>query len=217
MSIIISIEGNIGAGKTTIINEINKLTFNKSHIIILEQVQEWMNIKDDNDNNILELFYSDQQKYGYIFQSYVLFSRLQFMLKTIKDNPNSIIICERSHLTDIKVFAKALFELGKLSSIEWNVYNKWHKLIQELFDIKISGIIYNRCSPSICLERICKRSRNGESDITLDYLNLLHNKHEDWMKDLSDIKILNINGDIDILDNERNQLLNNILFFINSL
>ena len=47
MSIIISIEGNIGAGKTTIINEINKLTFNKPHIIILEQVQEWMSMNQE--------------------------------------------------------------------------------------------------------------------------------------------------------------------------
>ena len=108
---IFTIEGNIGSGKTTILRDINQFCkFEKKHIVIYEQVQEWCQMKDENNMDILSLFYKDKTKYSYIFQSYVLFSRINHMLETVKNNPGAIIICERSHFTDLYVFALALYE-----------------------------------------------------------------------------------------------------------
>lgn len=89
---IFTIEGNIGSGKTTILKEIDNLKFNKRHIVIYEQIKEWSEMKDENDKDILSLFYLDKTKYSYIFQSYVLFSRIHHLLETIRQNPDTIII-----------------------------------------------------------------------------------------------------------------------------
>ena len=43
---------------------------------------------------------------------------------------------------------------------------------------EIKGIIYIRCEPNICNERIRKRGREGESSIPLNYLERIHEKHE---------------------------------------
>ena len=43
------------------------------------------------------------------------------------------------------------------------------------------GVIYIQCPPEVCVERIKKRSREGEDTIPLDYLEKIHNKHEEWL------------------------------------
>jgi deoxyadenosine/deoxycytidine kinase len=228
---VFTVEGNIGSGKTTLVAELQNLKFNKPHIVVFEQVKEWSELKDENGVDILSLFYKDKKKYSYIFQSYVLFSRLTHMLNTIKQNPNAIIITERCHLTDLYVFAKSLFELGDINSMEWEVYNMWHKQIRELFNLKIKGTIYISTNPEVCYNRIKKRNRNGEESIPLDYLSLLHTKHEDWLtvrplqneevewfslNEDTVFPVLKLDGNVDIYDyEERNKQKKMIEKFIN--
>ena len=229
---IFTVEGNIGSGKTTLIGELKNLKFNKPHIVVFEQVKEWADLKDNEGVDILSLFYKDKQKYSYIFQSYVLFSRLHHLVKTIKDNPNHIIICERCHLTDLYVFAKSLYEMKDINDIEWKVYNMWHQQLRDMLDIKIDGCIFVNTSPEVCYNRIKKRSRTGEECIPLDYLNLLHEKHVDWLlerpkrdetKNWFALKkdfmspVLNIDGDVDIYDySSREKQMNSIIEFVNT-
>jgi deoxyadenosine/deoxycytidine kinase len=215
MSVIISLEGNIGSGKTTLLRELEEVKFNKPHIIIYEQVSEWQSIKNNKNENILELFYKDQEKYSYITQSYILFSRIKYLIQTIKDNPDKIIICERCHLTDLMVFSESLFNLNKLNEIEWKVYNEWHQMICNMFSVKIDAYIYNNVSPLVCLERIMKRSRLGESVIELEYLELLHDKHDKW---LQNDNTLVLDGNNDFSDKEERQvLIQSIINYVNGL
>lgn len=213
---IFTIEGNIGSGKTTILRDINQYCkFDKKHIVIYEQVQEWSQMKDDNNVDILSLFYKDKQKYSYIFQSYVLFSRINHMLETVKKNPDSIIICERSHFTDLYVFALALYESKDISEIEWKVYNEWHRKLRELLSITIVGIIYINTDSDVCHHRMKLRNRTGEEGVPLDYLKILEEKHNKWLLDRpvidstkkwfsvhkdSIIPVLTLNGNVDVYD-----------------
>jgi deoxycitidine kinase len=226
MTLIVTIEGNIGSGKTTLLQDIQNLTFSRPHVVVFENVTEWLNKKNSKDESILELFYTNQEKYSYIFQSYVLFSRVSHLLNAIKENPNGIVICERCHLTDLMVFANSLYELKKLNDIEWSVYQDWHQMIRKIFILRMDAIIYNRASPEICLQRICKRSRSGESSIELDYLSLLHNKHDDWLvhsnatllpkEETNHIMVMD--GNIDYSnDTKRQEQLSQIVQFVNGL
>ena len=228
---IFTVEGNIGSGKTTLIGQLKSLKFNKPHIVVFEQVDEWSSLKDNQGQDILSLFYKDKQKYSYIFQSYVLFSRLHHLLETIKNNPNHIIICERCHLTDLYVFAKSLHDLKDLSDIEWTVYNMWHQKLRDMLDIKLTGCIFVNTSPEVCLSRLNKRNRKGENGIPLDYLELLHKKHCEWlierpkqdenkkwfsMKKDFVCSVLNLDGNVDIYDyDERQKQLDLITEFVN--
>ena len=53
---LISIEGNICAGKSSIIKELRK---DQSINIIDEPLEEWLNLKTDDGKNILQAFYED--------------------------------------------------------------------------------------------------------------------------------------------------------------
>lgn len=61
---VFSIEGNIGAGKTTILEQIN----HPKIFVLREPVEEWMNLRDSDGNNILSNFYKDPKKYGFAFR-----------------------------------------------------------------------------------------------------------------------------------------------------
>lgn len=220
---IISIEAQIGAGKSSLIEQLKTVTFHKPHIVIPEQVTEWTNIKDDSGKNILELFYTDKKKFSYMFQSFVLFSRVHHLLKSVKENPNKIIICERSHLTDLMVFAQSLLELNDLLNIEMTVYKQWHEMIRDLFQLNITGFVYLQASPEVCMQRIIQRSRSGENTIDMSYLDLLHEKHESWLNtqnkhDKQTGKpVLILDGVVDKSSEERQNQIQTIVDFVKKI
>ena len=162
---LISIEGNIGSGKSTLVEYLKSLG---TYIFVDEPVSEWLSIKDKDGSNDLECFYKDQKENAFCFQILAYITRLKKLMDKIKECPsNVIIITERSIETDRNVFAKMLYEDGFLSSIEWETYNYWFTTFKDVS--KVDLIIYIKTSPDKCLERINKRNRIEENSIKLDY------------------------------------------------
>ena len=65
---IVSLEGNIGSGKTLLFNNLKENYKNNKKIIFLkEPVDEWEKIKDENGKSILKNFYDDQEKFAFPF------------------------------------------------------------------------------------------------------------------------------------------------------
>ena len=56
--------------------------------------------------------------------------------------------------------------------------------------------ISSNTGPEISLERIKKRSRDGESNIPLDYLKALHERHESWLSSESNVLHLDVSNSI---------------------
>jgi deoxyadenosine/deoxycytidine kinase len=192
---IISIEGNIGSGKSTIIEYLRLMNEhslqNKNIIFVDEPVNEWKNIKSNN-KNALELFYEDQDKNAFWFQVLAYITRLRNLLKTIEENPDKIIITERSIYTDKFVFAQMLYESGKISDIEFKTYKYWFDTFED--KTKIDIILYVNTEPEECLNRIKVRNRTEESSVKLEYLQKCHQKHLEWFKQQNNCKIICING-----------------------
>ena len=211
--ILISVEGNIGSGKSTLVKKLEeKFNDDKLNICFLQEpVNEWSEIKDENGITILENYYSDQEKYAFQFQMMAYITRLKKLRDALSENYD-IIITERSVLTDKYVFAKMLYNSGKISKIEYDIYNRWFN--EFLKDLPKQHIIYLKTTPSIAYERVKKRARKGE-EIPLDYLDKCHHYHENWLKSEYDgdnlppqAKILlhnqtlKIDGNINIFQNE---------------
>ena len=201
---IISIDGNIGSGKSTLLEKLREYYSNNSNIIFLkEPVDEWKTIIDENGITILEKFYNDQKKYSFSFQMMAYISRLVILKESIKNNPNSIFITERSLYTDKFVFAKMLFDSGNIELINYNIYLRWFETFASEFPI--DKVIYVDTSPEICHERIIKRSRQGESNIPLEYLKNCDKYHIDMLdKSLSGCickNQLTLDGNVDIYKN----------------
>lgn len=174
----IYIEANIGSGKTTFLTLLKNYKF-KNLDLIQEPVDEWVELKDDNGIDILDNFYQDQVKWSFSFQMNSFISRAHRITENYTSN---ICLAERSVFTDKNCFASNCYETGKMNKIEWDIYTRWHAWLVQKFNLNADAYIYLRTEPEICLERIKKRSRTGESNIPLEYLQLLHNKHESWMK-----------------------------------
>ena len=195
MSQIISIEGNIGSGKSTILNSLKQHFKNNENIIFLQEpVAEWDKIRDKNNITILSKFYENQKKYSFAFQMMAYISRLSLLKDTIEKNPNSIIITERCLNTDRHVFAKMLYDSGNLEDIEYQIYLQWFDHFSNI--MKIQKIIYLKTDPNTCHCRINKRNRDGESNISIDYLKNCHLYHEVMISNFKDNSIV-INSDVD--------------------
>jgi deoxyadenosine/deoxycytidine kinase len=91
---------------------------------------------------------------------------------------DGVRISERSLLSDRFVFASIMKDMKILDEAEYEIYLQCYEYMLKMKEIvNLSGIIYIRCSPEICEQRIKKRSREGEDSIPLDYLKRLHEKH----------------------------------------
>lgn len=176
---IISIEGNMGAGKTTFINTLQEYFKDKHPIHILEEpVSLWQSIKDQEGKDILSHFYEEQSKWAFSFQIMAYISRLALLKQAVKNYPDSIIITERSIHSDRHIFAKMLYDDKLIREIDYQIYNKWFDHFIE--DIPITGTIYLQCTPEISNQRVLKRARKGET-IPLPYLVKCHQYHEEWL------------------------------------
>lgn len=200
--LIISIDGNIGSGKSTLFNNLKKQLENRKDICFLEEpVNEWSKIKDEDGVTMLENYCKDQKKHAFSFQIMACSTRLKILMEALRRPEIKFIISERSILSDKHVFAKMLFDSKNISYMDYSVYKLLYNAHKEL--MKNTVIVYVRTNPDICLKRIKKRNRKGEDAIGLDYLSLCHQYHEKWlMNDQIDHKLV-INGNIDNITNPK--------------
>jgi deoxyadenosine/deoxycytidine kinase len=205
---IISIEGNIGSGKSTLLSNLKKYYENNPNVVFLkEPVDEWEKIKDENGITILEKFYTDQNKYSFAFQMMAYVSRLKVLRDALKEHDKDkkiILITERSLYTDKMVFAKMLFDTGKMEYVNYQIYLNWFDTFSEEFPVH--KVIYVKTEPEKCFERISIRARDGESNIPLEYLescHIYHNKMLDKERSscICDTQLI-LDGNVNIYENK---------------
>ena len=202
--IIISIEGNIGSGKSSILHHLEKYydyTDRGHNIIFLkEPVDEWSTICDASGETILSKFYKNPREYAFAFQIMAYATRLNVLRKTIAANPEcKILICERSLEADKQIFANMLHDDGLIDSVSYQIYCR--NFSEYAPDFNVAKVVYIDASPEKCFSRIAKRSRNGETNIELEYLQKCKKYHDEWlMVDglAKNRNILHLNTDADV-------------------
>ena len=197
--VIISIDGNIGSGKSTLYTDLQKHYQDRSDICFVpEPVDDWTKIVDAENTPILTNLYKDTKKYAFRFQMMAYISRLHLLRKKVKENKYRIIISERSVQTDRNVFAKMLFDDDMIENDEYQIYNEWFD--EFLDDMNLGGIIYVRAEPNVCAERVIIRGREGET-IPIEYLQKCHQYHEDWLKNSTNKLTIEANVDTRVKEN----------------
>jgi deoxyadenosine/deoxycytidine kinase len=200
---IVSFDGNIGSGKSTLLQKIkDKYRDVPSYIFLKEPVDEWSLIKDKNNVTILEKFYAEQEKYSFAFQMMAYISRLNLLKNAVKGmDPDKkyVIITERTLNTDRFVFAKMLFETGKMEDVMYQVYLKWFDTFSTEFSV--DKVVYIKTLPEVCCERVAKRCREGEEIIPLEYLQSCDKYHDEMIQNNNESEKLVIDGNIDIYTN----------------
>lgn len=228
--LIFAIEGNIGVGKSTILNQLkSQKIFSKNHgrylniVYMQEPVDTWSTIVDNTGETILEKYYKDQQKYAFSFQIMAYTTRLTAMRKIIETHPDcDIIICERSLEADNNVFAKMLHDSQDIEDINYNIYKMLFN--ETAKEYAINGVVYLRSDPRVCLGRIGKRARGGENKIQTEYLEAVDKYYEEWFYPVSgsdeQIKqvvprlFIDTNQDVKYEGDEGNRWVESIMQFI---
>jgi len=161
---IVTIDGNIGAGKSTILNYLHS---NYNIYIDLEPLDKWKPFLDNMYNN---------KKNYFNLQIRVWLDRSWIQEK----DTNSTIIMERSPFFIRNTFNKYSYENDFITPQENNIINELYDKTDIIW--KSNYFIYIRSSPSNCYDRIMKRGRDNEKAISLDYLENIHSLHEETYK-----------------------------------
>ena len=218
---IIYLEGNIGSGKSTLINFLQEYIEEKNidADVILEPVEEWMKTEDSNQKNILQHYYQDQKKFGFAFQINALLSRVKKVEEQIKNSNKNVHFIERSIFTDKNVFLEANYQTGNITEIEYVIYHQWFDWILSNFKHQPSGIVYLNTSAEICNERINQRNRSGEEGIPLDYLVMLEKYHHLWLKNetVVPVQYLQTNDDFYLQPDKKITTIETILKMVDKI
>ena len=183
------ISGNIGSGKSTLLNILRERLNIKEYTFIDEPVDIWKSITDKNGINTLQHYYNDAPSNAFNLQMLALITRIEKM-KQANEQEGKIFIGERCLHEDREIFAKLSTDDGFISGIQYETY----KYYFDAFKIKKpTKIFYINLQPKDCLDRIQKRGRPEEADITLDYLKKLHLYYAEWVCG-GDIPVVFLNG-----------------------
>ena len=202
--VIITIDGNIGCGKTGVLNYLHK---NYKYPIDLEPVDNWhkylvkiYNKEQQTENSTLSNIFN--------FQVRIWLDRCWIQKKI----DNNVIIVERSPNFIRNVFIKNAINDNKITNDELGILDYLHKKTDYLWDTNI--YIYLESNPDSCLNRVKKRNRLCEVNIELDYLEKIHNLHEINIKNLlnnynnKNINIINVeNKTIQMIAIEINEII----------
>jgi deoxyadenosine/deoxycytidine kinase len=183
----IAIAGNIGAGKTTLAS-------------LLAKHFGWeVSFESVEDNPYLADFYEDMDRWAFHLQIYFLNHRFNQVLKV--QRANKPVVQDRTIYEDAYVFAKNLFEDGKMNIRDYHNYLNVFKSMAE-FVTPPDLLIYLKADLPKLTSQISKRGRDFEANIPETYLKSLNEHYDEWIRqyDLGRLLVIDIN-DKDFLNN----------------
>jgi 2-amino-4-hydroxy-6-hydroxymethyldihydropteridine diphosphokinase len=186
----IAIEGNIGAGKTSLATRISH-DFNAK--LILERFA---------DNPFLPKFYKDAQRYAFPLEMSFLADRYQ----QISDDLSQLDLFKDFIISDYDVFKSLIFSKITLQEDEFNLYRKLFFLMYK--DIAKPDLYVYLYQDTERLQRNIKnRGRDYEQEIESEYLDKINAGYLDFIKTQSEfnIKIIDI-SDKDFVENRRDYI-----------
>ncbi|XP_078527411.1 thymidine kinase 2, mitochondrial [Lissotriton helveticus] len=169
---VICIEGNIASGKTTCLEYFSKTP---NIEVITEPVTRWRNV---HGHNLLGLMYQDSSRWGITLQTYVQLTMLDMHTRPMM---LPVRMMERSILSAKYIFVENLYRSGKMPEPDYVVLTEWFDWIMKNMPISVDLIVYLQLSPKTCYERLKMRCREEEKVVPMEYLEAIHNLHEEWL------------------------------------
>ncbi len=182
----IAIEGNIGAGKTTLTN---KIAADLNAKTVLERFA---------DNPFLPKFYEDQNRYAFPLEMSFLADRYQ----QISDDLAQFDLFRDFIIADYHIFKSLIFAKVTLTDDEYRLYRKLFEIIYREMP-KPDLYVYLYQSTERLLQNIKTRGRSYEQEIPAEYLDKINRGYLEYIKSQTDLNVLII--DVSDRDFVRNQ------------
>ncbi len=181
--------GNIGAGKSTLVS------------LLAERLGFRPYFEPVAENPYLEDFYADMERWAFQSQIFFLTHRVRSH-RALMDDPYSVVQ-DRSIYEDAEVFARNLYEQGRMSQRDWDSYRGLYRTLITLLPPP-DLVVYISASVPTLQKRIAKRGRAFEATIPDDYLAGLNRLYQEWVEGFSLSPVLVIPGDrLDFVEDSR--------------
>jgi deoxyadenosine/deoxycytidine kinase len=167
------IEGNIGAGKTTLAT---KLSEDQHTRLILEQF---------DDNPFLPKFYEDPEKHAFPLELSFLAERYH----QLKTELNAQDIFRPRIISDYYFVKSLIFAGSNLKEDEFTLYSKLFYIINDSL-AKPDLFVYLYHSVARLQENIRKRGRSYEQHIKDEYLERIQAAYFDFFRQMPEMRIL---------------------------
>ena len=162
----IGIAGNIGSGKTTLTR-------------LLAAHYGWTpKYESVTYNPYLEDYYKDMPRWSYNLETYFLAMRFKDVLEIGRSE--GVVIQDRTILEGVHIFVRNNLEMGNLSQRDYDTYMLLFEMMMSM--VKLPDLlIYLRAGVPHLVSQIQKRGRDYEQSMSLEYLEGLNRKYEDWI------------------------------------
>lgn len=181
----IAIEGNIGAGKTTLAT---KLAKDWNTRLILEQFA---------DNPFLPKFYAEPEKHAFTLELSFLAERFY----QLKNELSKHDLFQPNIVADYYFLKSLIFAKANLGEDEYGLYTKLFQIINDSLP-KPDLFVYLYHDVERLQANIKKRGREYEQNISLDYLTKIQSAYFDFIKQLHDLRVLVVDvNNIDFANN----------------
>lgn len=176
----VAIAGNIGVGKSTLVD-------------LLCRHMDWEPFYEPvTENPYLADFYADMDRWSFHSQVFFLTHRLRAHYK-LSQHPNSVVQ-DRSLYEDAEIFARNLFVQGHIKQRDYQTYRELYETMMRFLPPP-DLVIYLRASVPTLLNRIASRGRDYERTIAPDYLQSLNDLYEEWIDNFTLCPVLAVPAD----------------------
>ena len=176
----VAIAGNIGVGKSTLTE-------------LLSRRLDWEPFYEAvNDNPYLTDFYEDMERWSFHSQIYFLSRRLRHHWQLLQ-RANSVVQ-DRTVYEDAEIFARNLYGQGSINERDYQTYCELYEVVTTVLPPP-DLIVYLSASVATLKERIRKRGRSYEQNISTAYLGQLNELYEGWITGFSLCPVLTVPSD----------------------
>ncbi|PWK05145.1 deoxynucleoside kinase [Tumebacillus permanentifrigoris] len=194
---VITIGGTVGVGKSTITMALAEtLGFRTS----LEKV---------DTNPYLDLFYNDFEKWSFHLQVYFLAERFKEQKRIFEYGGG--FVQDRSIYEDTGIFARMLYEQGKMSNTDYETYTSlFEAMVMTPYFPHPDVLIYLEGTFEDVIERIKERGRPMEQNTDVAYWKEMYTRYEDWINNFTACPVIRINiNEYDVVEDRES--INHVL------
>jgi deoxyadenosine/deoxycytidine kinase len=177
----VALAGNIGAGKTTLVE------------LMCQQLGWRPYFEPVTENPYLVDFYKDMGSWAFHSQVFFLTHRVRSH-RALMDDPFSVVQ-DRSLYEDAEVFARNLHRQGHISERDWQTYQGLYRTFTTLLPAP-DLVVYLQASIPTLRRRIQRRGRAFEANISEEYLGQLNTLYEEWIAGFSLAPVLTVPADL---------------------
>lgn len=176
----IALAGNIGAGKSSLVDFLCKQF-------------DFIPFFEPNDTNpYIDDFYRDQERYAYHSQLYFLAQKFKIHQEMAQCDEDKVLVQDRTIFEDAEIFCANLYRTGKLSTRDFETYMAFYHAILDAIP-RPDVLIFLDCPVRTLQQRIATRGRASESDIPVEYLRQLHRLYCQWMEGYTLSPVIRVN------------------------